>query len=149
MRVFTERFTGFLILAVVLLFLLFYLSGCSQRYHCLKCLSGGNVIRDTVRLDTTIFVPEIRIDSVLVFDLSTDTLILHQDRVIVKVRDIPGPTVFVSVKCPPDSVVVEKEVLVPVEVNTGYSKGKVIGFGIAAIIAALVVGAGIMRLFGR
>ncbi len=49
----------------------------------------------------------------------------------------------VKVKCEPDTIYYEKKVLVPVEVNNGWSDGRVI----LVIIGALVVGAGIMRLF--
>lgn len=80
------------------------------------------------------------------YDLSTDTLVVTDTKtnVVIKYRDLPGPTVYLAAQCPPDSIYVEKKVLVPVEVNNGWGAGRVI----LALILALIVGGVLAKMFG-
>lgn len=127
------------------LIILFLLSSCSQQFHCRKCLSGGNTITDIVTVYDTLYLPGVRVDTVVQYDLSTDTLVVTDTKtnVVIKYRDLPGPTVYLAAQCPPDSIYVEKKVLVPVEVNNGSTRFQVIlyclitGLAVAGLVALL------------
>lgn len=124
-----------------LLILAFLLCSCSANWLCKRCLERGKVIRDTVRIDTTIFIPQVTVDSVFVPypETSVDTLVITQERIKIKFRDLPGPTVFVSAECPADTVRIEKEVLVPVEIKTGFGLWALIGTGVGVFLLMCVV----------
>ena len=139
-----------MLLRLLFLIIILFSVSCSTTYYCRKCLSGGNVIRDTVRFDTTIFVPSVSVDTVIVPypETSFDTLVIIQDKVKIKFRDLPGPTVYLAADCPPDSIVIEKHIPVVTEVNTGISEARhwlTVG---AVGLLLLVVGYMLRRLLG-
>lgn len=105
--------------------LLFLLSSCSQQYFCRKCTQGTNRIEDVVTVFDTLYLPSQKIDTVVQweYDLSTDTLIIEKNRVKIKYRDLPGPTVYLAAECEADTIYTEKKIPVVTEVvvNRGFT----------------------------
>lgn len=117
--------------------ILFLLTSCAS-WHCRKCLDKATVKSDTVFRDTIVYVPSVKIDTVIHYDLSTDTLVIEKDKLRIKFRDIPGPTVYLSGECLPDTLKIEVPVLVTNEVKTGYKLVHLIGVG---LLIFLIMGA--------
>lgn len=126
------------------LLLLLLAFGCSPNFHCRKCFGNAEVKRDTIKIDTTIYIPVATMDTVFTpGQPSLDTLILEgPERIKIKFRDLPGPTVYIGVECPPDSVVVEKKVYIENTAKVGYSLWSLIAvalgaFGVCALLFLL------------
>lgn len=118
--------------------LLFLLSSCAS-WHCRKCYSNADVKRDTLILHDTLMIASIQVDTVIQYDLSTDTLVIEKDRVKIKYRDLPGPTIYLAAECPADTVI--REIKIPVEIPQPRT-----GFTFWQILLACLATAGLVAL---
>jgi hypothetical protein len=125
--------------------LLFFLLSCSQSFHCRKCLSGGNVIYDTLHVRDTLYSERVKTDTIFSTKELTirDTIIKKEGKLTIRYVKMPGDTVFLDGVCESDTLYITKDVVVPIEVKTGWQTGKVI----LCLIVALLLGGLIVKLF--
>jgi len=138
------------------------ITACSATYHCKHCLDSGHLKTDSTSQTIEFKTPEVKADTtisnppayVINWDslrnanpdeFTADTVRINKDRLHIKL--VPGKTIFVEGKCDPvikDSVVT-KTIINTVEVGINKARHvlELIGVG----LLALVVGAGLMRLF--
>lgn len=109
---------------------------CSPNFYCRKCLESGKLKPDTIRESIAVEVPKVSIDTVLVGypEMVPDTLVIHKDRLTIKYRDLPGPTVYLAGECAPDTVTVTVDKIITNEIKTGYSLMHLIGTGVAVLL---------------
>jgi hypothetical protein len=108
------------------LILAVFLFSCSDKLTRAKKLiakaekEGATWTRDTVFVDTPVFIEEVKRDSIF-FSLPGDTVRIEKDRLRVTYVRLPGDSVYIEGKCLPDTV----KVSVPVTVtNTIASEEK-------------------------
>ena len=123
--------------------LVFIIASCSTQYHCKKCIGNGNVIRDTLRIHDTLYVDNVAFDSVVHIVNKTDTLVIHKDKLTIKYKWLSADTVYLAGECESDTLYIEKKIPIETEVRTGMGTGYVI----LLILAALLVGGFIVKLF--
>lgn len=124
------------------LILLLFLTSCSQSWFCRKCLDGAKTKVDTIRVDSLIYIPLVEFDTVVIAPINTtDTLIVEgPERVRIKFRDLPGPTVYLSAECLPDTVRVTVEVPCVTEATIGWGFWKIAGLSLLVLVVGLVIG---------
>jgi hypothetical protein len=82
---------------------------------------------DTVYVDKTVIVSETKFDTVFSILRATDTLTIIKDRMITKLKiDTLSKKVFVSVKCPADSIVVRVPVTVTKKIDADFPWGWIV-----------------------
>lgn len=140
------------------------LFSCSQRYHCKKCVSGGNLIHDTITIAKNLPVPGVEANKTFQNQpIDWDSLRNAQPDMFPQSPPCPElPPVMelkkgkasavikqtnegldVKVICAPDTVRVEIEVPVPVEVRVGLSWFVVV----LLVVGALIAGGLLVKLF--
>lgn len=139
---------------IPILFALTFFS-CSNQWFCKRCFGGAKVT--TIVKDSLIYIPADSVDSVLVgypIYVDGDTIPCIPVKEPIIIQDKKGgvsvtltPTgdkkgMEVKADCP------EKMVEVPVYIETKVETGLAPWKAIASIIAALIAGAFIMKLFG-
>jgi hypothetical protein len=127
----------------------FLLISCSQSWYCKKCLNGATVIHDSITVRDTVITKTIDVDTVFNTRIVHvgDTIIKREGKATIRYIKLPGDTVRLEAECESDTLYIEKKIDVPVEVkvSTGWPLWKVI----AAIVAALLAGGFIVKLFGK
>lgn len=124
------------------LILLLVLSACSQQFHCKKCTSSG-VIHDTLTVKQDVITERVKMDTIVEVRTKTDTVTIREKNLVIRYKKLAGDTIYLAGSCEPDTVKVEIRVPIATEVKTGVPLLGAVGL----TILALVVGAGIMRLF--
>lgn len=105
-----KRITAYLRAFLLLGYMLPLLTGCKALRNALTPL------KTEVTLTDTIYVPEVRVDTVAV-TLPVDTLVIETERVSAKViRSFD--TISVEVECKADTVIVTNTVTLPTKVKT-------------------------------
>lgn len=97
-----------LILATIIL------SSCSPEYrlHRLVALHPELVKNDTIRIQDTTFLPELRIDTVVHESRLRDTVTITKEKLTVKIHQVRD-TVYIEAHQDPDTVIITKEI--PIE----------------------------------
>lgn len=128
------------------------LSSCSSRYYLKRAQAnlrkaeslGAQVKTDTVYVEKTVLVPEVKVDTI-VHSLVGDTVLIEKEKLRIKYVKLPGDSVYVEGKCDPDTIrlsvpyAVTKDISVP-------AKGWLRWWH---IIIAFLVGAGTYALFKK
>lgn len=67
---------------------------------------------ETIIRDTTIVTETTRFDTVHVIHESRDTVFFHDIETQIKIKyvNLPGDSIFIQAECPPDTVIVTKEI---------------------------------------
>ncbi len=106
-------FTYAMIVAVIILTALF-LSGCSASWHLKQAIrKGSKVSSDTVYVEKSVIVPEVRTDTVFQA-IAGDTVTIERERLKIKYVKLPGDSVYIEGKCESDTV----RISVPTYINT-------------------------------
>jgi|TARA_R100000479_G_scaffold84485_1_gene40938 hypothetical protein len=68
---------------------------------------------ETVIRDTTIVTETTRFDTIHVIHESHDTVFFHDVETQIKIKyvNLPGDSIFIQAECPPDTVIVTKEIV--------------------------------------
>lgn len=120
--------------------LILFLSGCSQRYFCKKCLDGGKVIHDTLTVKQDVITERVKMDTIVEVRTKTDTVTIREKNLVIRYKKLAGDTVFLSGECEPDSIRVEIRVPVPIKVETGLAPWKAGGLIVLAIVIGALIG---------
>jgi len=118
-------------------------------FYMLPLLTGCKALRNAVTplktkvtLTDTIYVPEVKVDTVTV-TLPVDTIVIETERVSAKViRSFD--TIAVAVECKADTVIVTNTVTLPTKVKTVTRVPW--WFKPAVVIGALLIGLAIVRI---
>ena len=118
-------------------------------FYMLPLLTGCKALRNAVTplktkvtLTDTIYVPEVKVDTVRV-TLPVDTIVIETERVSAKViRSFD--TIAVAVECKADTVIVTNTVTLPTKVKTVTRVPW--WFKPAVVIGALLIGLAIVRI---
>jgi hypothetical protein len=97
---------------------------------------GAQWTRDTVFIDTPVFIEEVKRDSIF-FSLPGDTVRIEKDRLRVTYVRLPGDSVYIEGKCLPDTV----KVSVPITITNTIESESVIKWWwliIAACVGAVI-----------
>ncbi|MBN2771835.1 MAG: hypothetical protein JXR90_14170 [Spirochaetes bacterium] len=104
------------ILQIVMWFVLatIILSSCSPEYrlHRLIALHPELVKNDTIHIQDTTFLPELRIDTVVHESRLRDTVTITKEKLTVKIHQLRD-TVYIEARQDPDTIIITKEI--PVE----------------------------------
>ena len=67
---------------------------------------------ETIIRDTTIVTETTRFDTIHVIHESHDTVFFHDVETQIKIKyvNLPGDSIFIQAECPPDTVIVTKEI---------------------------------------
>ena len=96
----------FVLLALALIWLVFTLSSCSCDYHARKVKKKCGTITDTLVLKDTTFITEVSTDTVFKHSVRRDTLVLKQDKLLVKYfYNSHDSTVYIQGKCLTDTII--------------------------------------------
>ena len=100
---------------------------------------GAKVRVDTFYVDREIIVPDVKFDTVTAFKTLSDTITITKDNIITKIKvDTISKRVYVSVKCPPDTVRIRVPVTVTKEINAEFPWGwLVLAFCAGSILGLL------------
>lgn len=90
------------------------LSSCSPEYrlHRLVALHPELVKNDTIHIQDTTFLPELRIDTVVHESSLRDTITITKEKLTVKIHQVRD-TVYIEARQNPDTIIITKEI--PVE----------------------------------
>lgn len=115
------------------------LSSCSGNWACKMCVKRGGIKADTVRVDSLIFIPVVQFDSIVHYDLSTDTLVIIKDKLTIKYKKLQGDTIYLAGECAPDTLRVTETQIITNEIKTGYSGWQLIATGVGVLLLMLAV----------
>jgi hypothetical protein len=114
---------------LIILSSLLILSACSSNFHLKRAehhlkkaqLKGAVIEADTVYIKKTVFVPEVKTDTVFHSE-EGDTVFISKDRLKIKYVRLPGDSVFIEGKCESDTVVVKVPVTITktIKPNKGF-----------------------------
>lgn len=114
---------------IYLFLLIFILSACGPAHHLRQAERhirkaeqlGASIRVDTVYISKEIVVPELRTDTLVKTVNFRDTLFLDRDRIKIKLRiDTLKKVVYISVKCPPDTLKIEVPINVIREIKPKF-----------------------------
>lgn len=129
---------AFKALLIVLIF-----TGCSARWHLKKAIQKGAFVKsDTVYVDRTVYVPEVKTDTVFT-SLVGDTIRIEKEKLRIKYVRLPGDSVYIEGKCLPDTLRIKVPVSVDTDIHAPDCKWKlihIIGAAILFLVVGLIIG---------
>lgn len=130
--------------------LVLFLSSCSPQAKLRRAdrlikeaiASGASWKSDTVYVEKTVLVPEVKIDTVFT-SLVGDTVTITKEKLRIKYVKLPGDSVYIEGKVIQDTLIIEVPVSVDNEIKAPPSKYRlihIIGGSILALILGLILG---------
>jgi len=96
---------------------------------------------DTVYVTKEVIVPEVKFDTVIQKVNFTDTLTIVKDNIVTKVKvNTITKEIFVSTKCPPDTIRIEVPVRIDKSIKAGYTLLQLIGMMVFGIVLGALLG---------
>ena len=132
--------TAFLLVVVAL-----FLASCGTTYHLKRAehhlkmaqVKGAVLKPDTVFVEKEVIVPEVKYDTVIERVDFRDTVTVVKDNIVTRLKvDTINKRVYISVKCPPDTV----RIKVPVTITKTIESEFPWGWLVLAFIAGIVLG---------
>lgn len=133
---------------LLLLSALILLSSCGPNFYLKKAERalrkaeqlGAKINQDTVFKTITVTVPERQIDTLLQRVDFRDTITVLQDRILTKIKvNQVDKTVYVNVKCPPDTVRVKVPVIVNRKIQAGHTTWDMVILAIVCLAVGFVI----------
>ena len=126
-----------MIMAVLMLF-----SSCSaeKRLHRLVALHPELVTKDTIRIQDTTLIPEVRIDTLVHYSRLKDTVTIEKEKLTVRIHQVRD-TVYIQAVQKEDTVVHYKEIPVDKIIhNNPYAKKEETGIIWLDVIVLVLMG---------
>ena len=122
------------------------LSGCNTNYYLKRAEintrkaieRGAKVKVDTIYQEHTVFVPQVRVDSIFTSKVG-DTVRIYKDRLKLKYVRIPGDSVFIEGKCEADTVKISVPYTVTEKVKSGIGVINVVQWALLALIVGAIL----------
>lgn len=96
---------------LIIIFSVIMLSSCSpeRRLHRLIALHPELVKNDTIRIQDTTFLPEIKIDTIVHESKLQDTITITKEKLTVRIHRLRD-TIYIAAHQEPDTIIITKEI---------------------------------------
>ncbi len=136
---------------ICLILILINLYSCVSEKRCQKRFPPKTETIIEVK-DTTIFTEVTRFDTAFILKQNNDTMYFHDTITNIKVKFIrmAGDTIKIFAECPPDTIIVEKEILTTIHTTKLHQEWKDIAkkiLWILGIVFALIMSYKFIKLF--